>query len=576
MIKLMKYLKPIEWLQFFVVIGLVVCVVAIDMQLPDYMADIMAKIQVGSTTLEILKIGAIMLGLSFASILFSGAAGFFSARISAGLCRTVRAKLFDKVGQFSMQEINRFSTASLITRSTNDITQLQNTYAIGIRMIFTAPIMAIWAIVKIIDKSGDLSLVTAVALVIMLLGLISILMFALPKFTKLQKAVDRVNLVTRENLTGLRVVRAYNAENIQSEKFEDSNIKLSKLNLFLNRVMALLSPFMTIIMSGLSLALVWFGAYLIGDGLLDVPSLMAFTQYSSLVLMSFIMLSMMFIMLPRAEVSAKRVREVLNSQSSIVDGTQSFPQDTKGTIQFKNVDFAYPEAKDKVLQDINFEVNSGETLAIIGSTGSGKSTIINLLMRFYDITSGEIFIDGKNIKEVPLKDLYNKIGYVPQKSTLFSGTVEDNVGYGMSDKDKKTIKKAIQISQAEEFVEKQKGKLKYHISQGGANLSGGQKQRLSIARALSRKPEFLFFDDSFSALDFTTDKKLREALKEDSNQSTKIIVAQRIGTVMDADKIMVLNEGKMLGFGTHKQLMKNCPVYRELAYSQLSKEDLSR
>jgi len=516
------------------------------------------------------------LGLSFASILFSGAAGFFSARISAGLCRTVRAKLFDKVGQFSMQEINRFSTASLITRSTNDITQLQNTYAIGIRMIFTAPIMAIWAIVKIIDKSGDLSLVTAVALVIMLLGLISILMFALPKFTKLQKAVDRVNLVTRENLTGLRVVRAYNAENIQSEKFEDSNIKLSKLNLFLNRVMALLSPFMTIIMSGLSLALVWFGAYLIGDGLLDVPSLMAFTQYSSLVLMSFIMLSMMFIMLPRAEVSAKRVREVLNSQSSIVDGTQSFPQDTKGTIQFKNVDFAYPEAKDKVLQDINFEVNTGETLAIIGSTGSGKSTIINLLMRFYDITSGEIFIDGKNIKEVPLKDLYNKIGYVPQKSTLFSGTVEDNVGYGMSDKDKKTIKKAIQISQAEEFVEKQKGKLKYHISQGGANLSGGQKQRLSIARALSRKPEFLFFDDSFSALDFTTDKKLREALKEDSNQSTKIIVAQRIGTVMDADKIMVLNEGKMLGFGTHKQLMKNCPVYRELAYSQLSKEDLSR
>lgn len=576
MIKLMKFFKPTEWLQFFVVIGLVVCVVAIDMTLPDYMADIMTKIQLGSTALEILKVGAIMLGLSFASIIFSGAAGFFSARISAGLCKTVRSKLFDKVGQFSMQEINRFSTASLITRSTNDITQLQNTYAIGIRMVFTAPIMAIWAILKIIDKSSDLSAVTAIFLVIMLVGLTSILLFAIPKFTKLQKSVDQVNLVTRENLTGLRVVRAYNAENIQSDKFEDANVKLSKINLFLNRVMALLSPFMTIIMSGLSLALVWFGAYLIGDNLLDVPSLMAFTQYSSLLLTSFIMLSMMFIMLPRAEVSAKRVREVLYSKSSIIDGTQPFATDTKGQISFKNVNFAYPNAQDKVLQDINFEINSGETLAIIGSTGSGKSTIINLLMRFYDITSGEILIDGKNIKDVSLEELYNKIGYVPQKSTLFSGTVEDNVGYGMAKKDKKTIQKAINISQAEEFVGKLKGKLKYHISQGGANLSGGQKQRLSIARALAKQPEFLFFDDSFSALDFATDKKLRDALKAEADKSTKIIVAQRIGTVMDADKIMVLDNGKMIGFGTHKQLMKKCPVYRELAYSQLSKEDLAR
>jgi len=572
----MKYFKPMEWLQFFAVIGLVVGVVAIDMTLPDYMADIMTKIGTGSTTLEILQIGAIMLGLSLIEVVFSGTAGFFSARISAGLCRTVRETLFDKVGKFSMQEINKFSTASLITRSTNDITQLQNTYAIGIRMIFTAPIMAVWAIVKIIGRSGDLSLVTAIFLVAMLLGLISILIFALPKFTKLQKAVDRVNLVTRENLTGLRVVRAYNAENLQSDKFEDSNTNLSKINLFLNRMMALLSPFMTLIMSGLSLTLVWIGASLIGQNLLDVPSLMAFTQYATLVLMSFVMLSMLFIIFPRAEVSAKRVREVLNSKSSIEDGTQSFPADIKGKIEFKNVDFAYPNAEAKVLQDINFKVDAGETLAIIGSTGSGKSTIINLLMRFYDITNGEILIDDTNLKDVPLHDLYNKIGYIPQKSTLFSGTVAENVGYGLVKKDKQAINKAIEISQAEEFVEKLKGKLKYHISQGGNNISGGQKQRLSIARALSRKPEFLFFDDSFSALDFTTDKKLRDALKKSSVKSTKVIVAQRIGTVMDADKIMVLDNGKMIGFGTHKQLMKNCKVYRELAYSQLSKEDLAR
>ncbi len=576
MIKLMKYFKQTEWLQFFAIICLVVCIVAVDMQLPDYMADIMTQVGMRSSAVEILKTGGIMLGLAFASVLFSILAGFFSARISAGLCRTVREKLFDKVGSFSMQEINKFSTASLITRSTNDITQLQNTYAIGIRMVFTAPIMAIWAILKIVDKSADLSFVTCAFLITMLVVIFAIFLFVLPKFSKMQKGVDRLNLVTRENLTGLRVIRAYNAEATQTEKFEDANQNLSKINLFLNRTMALLSPFMNVIMSGLSLALVWIGASLIEQDLLNVPTLMAFTQYSSLVLISFVMLSMLFLILPRGQVSAKRVREILSSKSTIQDGSETLNPNSAGTIVFKNVHFAYPNAKQKVLQNINFEVNKGETLAIIGSTGSGKSTIINLLMRFYDTTSGCILVNGQNIKQLKLSELYSKIGYIPQKSSLFSGTVEENVSYGMLAPDAKTVKKALKISRSESFVNKLDSKTKYRVSQAGTNLSGGQRQRLSIARALAKEPEMLLFDDSFSALDFTTDKKLREALQKHCADTTKIIVAQRIGTIMEADKILVLDDGKTVGLGSHKTLMKDCEVYRELAFSQLSKEDLSK
>lgn len=572
----MKYFKQTEWLQFFAIICLVVCIVAVDMQLPDYMADIMTQVGMRSSAVEILKTGGIMLGLAFASVLFSILAGFFSARISAGLCRTVREKLFDKVGSFSMQEINKFSTASLITRSTNDITQLQNTYAIGIRMVFTAPIMAIWAILKIVDKSADLSFVTCAFLITMLVVIFAIFLFVLPKFSKMQKGVDRLNLVTRENLTGLRVIRAYNAEATQTEKFEDANQNLSKINLFLNRTMALLSPFMNVIMSGLSLALVWIGASLIEQDLLNVPTLMAFTQYSSLVLISFVMLSMLFLILPRGQVSAKRVREILSSKSTIQDGSETLNPNSAGTIVFKNVHFAYPNAKQKVLQNINFEVNKGETLAIIGSTGSGKSTIINLLMRFYDTTSGCILVNGQNIKQLKLSELYSKIGYIPQKSSLFSGTVEENVSYGMLAPDAKTVKKALKISRSESFVNKLDSKTKYRVSQAGTNLSGGQRQRLSIARALAKEPEMLLFDDSFSALDFTTDKKLREALQKHCADTTKIIVAQRIGTIMEADKILVLDDGKTVGLGSHKTLMKDCEVYRELAFSQLSKEDLSK
>ena len=574
MIKLLKHLKPIEWLQFFAVICLVVGTVAIDMALPEYMAEIISQVGAGAGVNEILITGAIMLALCFGSIILSGLAGFFSAHISAGLCQTVRQKLFDKVGSFSMQEIERFSTASLITRSTNDITQLQQTYAIGIRMIFTAPVMAIWALCKIIDKSSELSGITAIFLVIMVAGIMALFLFAFPRFKKLQSKVDKLNLVTRENLTGIRVVRAYNAEEKQLNKFEDANTDFSKTNLFLNRLMALLSPFMTIVMSGLSLTLVWIGAYLIGENLLNVPVLMEFTQYSALVLMSFVMLSLLFLILPRASVSARRVREVLDSQTTIADGSNDFKEKGLGKLEFKNVCFRYPDAKDPVLKKINFSLNKGETLAIIGSTGSGKSTIINLIMRFYDTTKGKILIDNQDIKDIKLEQLYDRIGYIPQKSLLFSGTVFDNVAYGTHNASKEDIDKAIEISQAKEFVEKLDGKTDFMVSQGGNNLSGGQKQRLSIARAIAKNPEFLLFDDSFSALDFATDKKLRTALKENMKDATKVIVAQRIGTVMDADKILVLNEGNVIGLGTHKELMQTCNVYRELAYSQLSKEDL--
>lgn len=572
MIKLMKYFNKLEWLQFFAVIILVVGGVAIDMQLPDLMAEIMQKIGARSQVSEILKTGFLMLGLCLLSVGCSICSGFFSAHISAGLCQTVRTKLFDKVGNFSMQEINKFSTASLITRSTNDITQLQITYAIGIKMIFTAPIMAIWAICKIIGKSSSLSLITALFLIVMVAGIISLFLFAFPKFKNMQKKIDKLNLVTRENLTGIRVIRAYNAEEKQTAKFEDANIDLSKTNLFLNRLMALLSPFMTMVMSGLSLALVWVGASLIGQNLLNVPNLMAFTQYGALVLMSFVMLSMLFLILPRAEVSARRVREVLNSNTSIKDGTKELLNN--GQIEFKNVCFSYPNAQEKVLENISFKINKGETFAIIGSTGSGKSTIMNLLMRFYDATSGEILYDNINIKDLKLEPFYDKIGYIPQKSTLFAGTVKHNVFYSAKDLSDENLEKALTVSQSKEFVEKLDGKTEFMVSQGGNNLSGGQKQRLCIARALAKNPEFLFFDDSFSALDFKTDKQLRQALKENYDGTTKVIVAQRIGTIMDADKIMVLNEGKIIGLGTHKSLMKNCDVYKELAYSQLSKEEL--
>ncbi|MBR1925964.1 MAG: ABC transporter ATP-binding protein [Clostridia bacterium] len=575
MLKLMKYMTKTEWLQFFVIVGLVVVDVFCSITLPEYMAKIIRQVGENSPVSKIWETGLIMLLIAFCSLLCVCLAGYFSARVSAGLCKTIRKNVYEKVGNFSMKEINKFSTASLITRSTNDITQIQQTYAIGFRLFFTAPIMAIWAIVKIVGSSFQLSLITASFILFLLIFLMTLVVLVFPKFKIMQKRLDKLNLVARENLTGIKVIRAYNAEQKQTEKFKEANKDFFDVNLFLNKTMSLLSPIMSVVMSGLSLTLIWVGSKLIGQGL-NVADLMAFTQYSSMLLISFTMLSMMFLILPRANVSAKRIREVLDSKSSIMNGTIKDVEDL-GTIEFKNVCFSYPENKEETLKNISFKLNKAETLAIIGSTGSGKSTIINLIMRFYDATKGEILIDGQNIKDLDLKSLYQKIGYSPQKSAIFSGSIKQNIGYGMDEnKHQDKILKALKVSQSEEFVSKLENTINHHISQNGNNISGGQKQRLSIARALAKEPEILLFDDSFSALDFTTDQKLRHELKNSYKNATKVIVAQRIGTIMDADQIIVLEDGKIAGCGKHNDLMKNCEIYRELAYSQLSKEELEK
>jgi len=576
MIKLMKYMTKLEWLQFFIIVGLVVVDVFCAISLPEYMSKIIGYVGNNSPVSKIWETGLIMLLIAFCSLLCVCLAGFFSARVSAGLCKTIRKNIYEKVGNFSMKEINKFSTASLITRSTNDITQLQQTYAIGFRLVFTAPIMAIWAIVKIVGSSFELSLITAGFILFLLIFLITLVILVFPKFKIMQKRLDKLNLVARENLTGIKVIRAYNAEQKQTEKFKKANKDFFDVNLFLNKTMSLLSPIMSVVMSGLSLALIWVGSKFIGQGILNVGDLMAFTQYSSMLLISFTMLSMMFLILPRANVSAKRIREVLDSKSSITNGTiKNTPN--LGTIEFKNVSFSYPENKEETLKNVSFKLNKSETLAIIGSTGSGKSTIINLIMRFYDASQGEILIDGQNIRDIELKSLYQKIGYSPQKSAIFSGSIKQNIGYGMDEnRHIDQILKALKVSQSEEFVSNLDNTIDYQISQNGNNISGGQKQRLSIARALAKEPEILLFDDSFSALDFSTDQKLRLQLKNNYNKATKVIVAQRIGTIMDADQIIVLEDGKVIGCGKHKDLMKNCEIYRELAYSQLSKEELEK
>ena len=586
MVKLMKYMTKAQWLQFLIIVCLVVFDVFCSISLPDYMSKIIEKVgMIGQVVdineknkliTQIWQTGFIMLLIAFCSILCVCLAGFFSARVSAGLCKTIRKNIYEKVGNFSMKEINKFSTASLITRSTNDITQLQQTYAIGFRLFFTAPIMAIWAIVKIVGRSYQLSFITIGFILALLVCLITLMIFVFPKFKIMQKRLDKLNLIARENLTGIKVIRAYNAEQKQTEKFKQANKEFFDVNLFLNKTMSFLSPIMGVVMSGLSLTLIWVGATLIGKNILNVANLMAFTQYSAMLLISFTMLSMMFLILPRANVSAKRIREVLNSQSSIVDGTIK-NIDNLGTVEFKNVSFVYPENKDETLKNINFKIEKGQTLAIIGSTGSGKSTILNLIMRFYDSNKGEILIDGQNIKDIQLNCLYQKIGYAPQKSAIFSGSIKQNIGYGMDEnKNMDSVLKALKVSQSEEFVLKLNDTINHQISQNGNNISGGQKQRLTIARALAKEPEILLFDDSFSALDFETDKKLRQELKNNYKNATKIIVAQRIGTIMDADQIIVLEDGEIIGNGKHSELMKNCKLYKELAYSQLSKEELEK
>lgn len=576
MIKLLKYMKKTEWLQFLIVVVFVVTDCLLTILIPEYMAEIIKQVKLGATTWEIVQTGLVMLALALGSLFSVIIAGYFAARVSAGLCKTIRHNIYSKIGNFSMKEIDKFSTASLITRSTNDITQLQQTYSIAFRLLLTAPIIAICAIVKIVGKSWQLSLTTAGFVLFLIVVLFVLMLLVFPKFKLMQKRVDKLNLVARENLTGIKVIRAYNAQEKQTKKFEKANKDFFDINIFLSKTMAILSPIMGLVMQGLSLTIIWFGSYLLGQNLLNVEDLMEFTQYSALLLISFTILSMMFWILPRANVSAKRIREVLNSQSSIVDGTVEKTEQL-GTIEFKNVSFFYPNSPEDAIKNISFKIEKGKTLAIIGSTGSGKSTILNLIMRFYDATKGEVIIDGVNIKDFKLSSLYDKMGYAPQKSSIFSGSIKQNIGYGLDEnKQLNDVLKALKVSQSEEFVEKLENGIDAQISQGGNNISGGQKQRLNIARALAKNPEFLLFDDSFSALDFLTDKKLRKELKENYQKATKVIIAQRIGSIMEADKIIVLDEGKIIGEGTHDYLMKNCSIYQEIAYSQLEKEDLTR
>ncbi|WP_195513402.1 ABC transporter ATP-binding protein [Turicibacter sanguinis] len=581
--EIFKHLKKPEWGGMIVCLIFIVTQVWLDLKLPDYMSEITRLVQTeGSAMGDIWVQGSYMLFCALGSLISAVIVGFFAARIAATLSKRLRESLYTKVESFSMQEINQFSNASLITRSTNDITQVQMVFAMGLQVMIKAPILAVWAILKILGKNFEWSLVTAGAVCVLLVMLSIILIFAVPKFKIIQGLTDNLNLVTRENLTGIRVVRAYNAENYQEEKFENANNILTRTHLFTGRIMAIMGPGMTLIMSGLSLAIYWIGAYLIEaadrmDKIGLFSDMVVFSSYSIQVVMAFMMLTMIFIMLPRATVSAKRIMGVLNTPLSIVDGTKQAPSDRVGEVEFRNVSFKYPDAEEYVIENISFKANRGETVAFIGSTGSGKSTLINLVPRFYDATEGEVLVDGMNVKDYKQSDLNNKLGYVSQKAVLFAGTVESNIAFGdngrqMAKLDQ--VKKAITIAQGRDFVEKMDRTYHSSIAQGGSNVSGGQKQRLAIARAICRDPEIYIFDDSFSALDYKTDRVLRAALRQETKDATHLIVAQRIGTIIHADKIIVLDEGKMVGIGTHQELLKNCEVYRQIAYSQLSKEEL--
>jgi len=550
--------------------------VAATLQLPDYMAKIINEGIVRSDNSIIFYNGLLMLLIALSGAVCTIGVGYFSSKIATGFSRDIRNKVFSRVESFSLVEFNKFSTASLITRSTNDIQQIQMVMVLLLRMILQAPIMGLWAIFKAYHLASSLSWIIALAVAV-LLGVIFVMFaVALPKFKILQNLVDRLNLVTRENLTGLHVIRAFDNEKLEQAKFEKANVDLTAANLFVNRLMVVMQPAMMLILNLTSVLIVWMGSRLINSGSLEIGSMIAFMQYAMQVIMSFLMISIVFIMVPRASVSAGRVNEVIDTEPIIKNPLKPiFAKNFYGgAVEFKNVTFCYPGADTPVLENISFKTNPGETTAIIGSTGSGKSTLINLIPRFYDVSSGKILLDKVDVRAYKLEDLYAKIGYVPQKGVLFSGTVESNIKYGAPRAAETEVKKSAEISQAEEFIRNLDGKLKAPIAQGGANVSGGQKQRLSIARAIIKKPEIYIFDDSFSALDFKTDSMLRQALKSETENKTVLIVAQRISTILSAEKIIVLNDGKIVGEGTHEQLLKDCNVYREIAYSQLSEEEL--
>ena len=584
MLKLFKNFKKKDWLFIFISFFMIVIHVWLDLKIPDYMSKITVLIQTeGSKMKDILLQGGYMLICAFGSLLASIIVGYFTSYLAADFSLNLRDKIFRKVQKFGMNEIKKFSTSSLITRTTNDVTQIEMFIAMGLQLLIKSPIMAIWAITKILDKSIEWSMLTAGCVVIILSVVITLLIIVFPRFKIVQKLIDKVNGVTRENLTGIRVIRAFNAEKFQQNRFDDVNTKLTNTQMFNQKCFALLNPVMNLVMHAQTLGVYIIGAILISKaGMLEkitlFSNMVVFTSYGMQVIASFLMLAMIFMILPRAEVSAKRINEVLYEREIIEDGLlDEIISDKVGTVEFKNVSFKYPDADEYILKDISFKVNKGETIAFIGSTGSGKSTLINLVPRFYDATEGEVLVDGVNVKDYKIESLNNKIGYVPQKAIMFTGTVSSNVGYGDNGKKKATkkqIEEAIEVAQGKEFVEKMDGTYDAHIARGGTNVSGGQKQRLAIARAIARNPEIYIFDDSFSALDYKTDSVLRRELKKYTKDATSMIVAQRIGTIIGADKIVVLDKGKCVGLGTHKELLKNCEVYKEIALSQLSKEEL--
>ena len=582
MLKLIKDFRKKDILYILISFVLIVVQVWLELKMPDYMSSITRLVQTEGTTInQVIEQGIYMLACAFGSLMSAVIVGYLASHISSSFSMNLRNKIFKKVEKFSTQEIKKFSTSSLITRTTNDVTQIEMLIGMGLQLLIKAPIMAVWAITKILDKSLEWSMLVGICVIILLMTIGIIMIIVMPRFSKVQKLIDRVNSVIRENLSGIRVIRAFNAEKYQTNRFEEVNSNLTSMQLFNQRCFAFLMPIMNIVMNGLTLGIYFIGAILIekammGDKLLIFSNMVVFTSYGMQVIMSFLMLAMIFMMLPRASVSAKRINEVLDENITIQDG--SFDTDTTetGTVEFKNVSFKYPDADEYLLKNISFKVNKGETIAFIGSTGSGKSTLINLIPRFYDTTDGEVLVDGVNVKDYKQNILHNKMGYIPQKAVMFTGTVSSNVTYGDSGKviTSEDMKKAIEVAQAQEFVEKMSDTYDSHIARGGTNVSGGQKQRLSIARAIARKPEIYIFDDSFSALDYKTDLILRKKLKEYTKDATSIIVAQRIGTIINADKIIVLDKGECVGMGTHHELLKSCPIYQEIALSQLSKEEL--
>lgn len=575
MIRLLKKFRPIDWVMTCIVVCFVVGQVYFDLLLPEYTSKIIKQMMdVSQTSKDIWSTGGKMLLICLANIGCTIMLGLFATLIATNFAKRLRLEVFEKVESFSLEEMGDFETASLITRTTNDIQQVQMGYGMSLRMIIAAPVTAVWAIIKIKNTSLTLSLSVGAAILALLLLMVFVFVIVLPRFKRIQKLTDDLNNVTRENLTGLRVVRAYDAEDYQNEKFERANEALTKNNLIANRIMGLMMPAMTMVMSGISLIVYWVGSYQINASKIEYSDLQTFSSYSMQILMSFMMVAMLLVMIPRASVAAKRILEVLDTNNKIKDPSEYKKVGDNASLEFKNVTFKYPNGDAPVVSNISFKVNAGETLAIIGSTGAGKTTIMNMIPRFYDTTEGEVLVNGNNVKNYTKHDLREAIGYVPQKRFLFAGTIKSNIGYGVNSLSDEEMKDAAHLAMADEFIDTMPEKYDSHIAQGGKNVSGGQMQRLCIARAVAKKPQIYLFDDSFSALDYKTDKEVRRRLHERTKDAVTVIVAQRIGTIKDADKIVVLDDGKVVGYGNHEELLHSCEVYKEIALSQLSKEEL--